>query len=57
MPNEDAKYLSTTYGKNSLRVPIIIYADFECLLFKMDSCEKNPNISYTEKINQHVPSG
>ena len=23
----------------------------------MDSCEKNPNMSYTEKRNQHVPCG
>ena len=57
MPDEDAKYLSSTSGKNSLRVPIVIYVDFECLLFKMDSCEKNPNMSYTEKRNQHVPCG
>ena len=40
MPNEDTKYLSSNSGKNSLRVPMVIYADFECLLFEMDSCEK-----------------
>ena len=57
MPDEDTKYLSSTSGKISLRVPRVIYADFECLLFKMDSCEKNPNMSYTEKRNQHVPCG
>ena len=38
MPNEDTKYLSSNSGKNSLRVPMVIYADFECLLFEMDSC-------------------
>ena len=37
MPDEDTKYLSSTSGKISLRVPRVIYADFECLLFKMDS--------------------
>ena len=47
MPNEDTKYLSSTSGKSSLGVPVVIYADFECLLFKMDSCEKNPNMSDT----------
>ena len=57
MPEEDTKYLSSTSGKNSLRVPIVLYADFECLLFEMDSCEKNPSMSYTEKRNQHVPCG
>ena len=45
MPNDDNKYISSTSGKNSLRVPIVIYADFECLLFKMDSCEKCPDYS------------
>ena len=57
MPNEDTKYLSSTSGKNTLRVPKIKYDDFECLLFKMNSCEKNTNMSYTEKKNQHVPCG
>ena len=54
MPDEDTKYLSSTSGKSSLGVPVVIYADFECLLFKMDSCEKNPNMSDTGKKDQHV---
>ena len=54
MPNEDNKYISSTLGKNSLRVPIVVYADFECLLVKIDSCEKNPNMSYTEKKDKSL---
>ena len=38
--NEDNKYISSTLDKNSLRVPIVIYADFECLLVKINSCKK-----------------
>ena len=57
MPNDDNKYISSTLGKNSLRVPIVVYADFECLLVKIDSCEKNPNMSYTEKKDKHIPCG
>ena len=57
MPDDDHKYISSTSGKNSLRVPIVIYADFECLLFKMDSCEKCPDNSYTEKRSRHKPCG
>ena len=57
MLNDDNKYISSTSGKNSLRVPIVIYADFECLLFKMDSCEKCPDNSYTEKRSRHIPCG
>ena len=55
MPNEDSKYISSTLGKNSLRMPVVVYADFECLLVKINSCEKNPNMSYTErKINIYL---
>ena len=38
MPDEDTKYLSSTSSKISLRVPRVIYADFEYLLFKVDLC-------------------
>ena len=46
MPNVDNKYMSSTLGKNSLAVPIVVYTDFECLLVKIDSCEKKPNVLY-----------
>ena len=42
MPNDDNKYISSTSGKNKLRVPIVLYADFDCLLVKTDSSEKKP---------------
>ena len=38
-------------------MPIVFYDDFECLLVKIDSCEKNPNMSSTEKEDMHVPCG
>ena len=57
MPNDDSKYISSTLGKNSLRVPTVVYADFDFILGKIDSCEKNPNMSYTEKKNKHIPCG
>ena len=37
------------YGEKSLKFPAIIYADLECLLEKMLSCQDNPEKSYTEK--------
>ena len=55
MPDGDHKYISSTEGKNCLRMPIVIYADFECLLYRIDSCEKYPDKSYTEKRSLHVP--
>ena len=42
-------------GKNSLRVPLVIYADIECLLMKIDSCENTSINSYTERKALHVP--
>ena len=44
-------------GGKSLRAPFAIYLDLECLLKKEQSCENNPEISYTEKKAKHEPSG
>ena len=41
----------------SLKLPFMIYADLECLLKKIDTCQNNPDLSSTTKINQHIPSG
>ena len=49
MPNEDNKILKYNYGEKSLKAPFIIYADLECLLEKMHSCQNNLEKSYTEK--------
>ena len=42
---------------NSERAPFVIYADFECLIKNMDSCDPDPNKSYTKKYQKHKPSG
>ena len=49
MPNEENKILKYSYGEKSLKVPFIIYANLECYLEKMYSCENNFEKSYTEK--------
>ena len=41
--------LKYNHGEKSLKVPLTIYADLECLLVKQQSCQNNPNDSYTEK--------
>ena len=51
MHYEDNKILKYNYGEKSLKVPAIIYADLECLLEKMHSCQNNFEKSYTEKKN------
>ena len=43
--------------KKSMRVPFLIYADFEAITEKIDSATPNPEKSYTEKYQKHTPSG
>ena len=57
MPNEDNKILKYNPGEKSLKVPFIIYADLECLLKKINTCQNIPENSYTEKKAKHTPSG
>ena len=39
---------------NQLPVPFVIYADFEALTQKVDSCQPDENKSYSEKYQQHI---
>ena len=57
MPNENNKILKYNPGGKSLKVPFIIYANLECLLEKINTCQNNNNKSYTEKKAKHEPSG
>ena len=40
---------------NSEKVPFIIYADTESLIKPIESCEPNPQNSYTKKYQKHEP--
>ena len=40
---------------NSEKVPFIIYADMESLIKPIESCEPNPQSSYTKKYQKHQP--
>ena len=57
MPDENIKILKYIPGEISLNVPFIIYADLECLLSKINTCQNNPEKSNTEKKAKHKPSG
>ena len=57
MPTKDNKTLKHNHGEKLLRAPFTIYADLECLLIKEQSCQNNPNESYTERKAKHEPSG
>ena len=57
MPNNDNNTLKYNHGEKSLKAPWVIYADFECLPIKQQSCQNNPNDSYTEKKALHEACG
>ena len=57
MPNLFKNILKYGSNEKALHIPHIIYADLEVLFRKFQSCQPNPENSYTEKKNVHVPSG
>ena len=57
MPSEDTKVLEFNQYQKSDKAPFIIYADFECIIEKIDGCKNNPENSSTTKVSKHIPSG
>ena len=57
MPSPNNNIIKYKEGDKSLKLPFIIYADLECILEKIDTCQNNPDLLSTTKINQHIPSG
>ena len=54
---EDTKILEFNQYQKSDKAPIITYADFECIIEKIDGYKSMPENSSTTKISEHVPSG
>ena len=57
MPDVENNILKSKPGKKSLKHPFNIYADLKCLLLKTNTCNNNPNKSYTTAKALHKPSG
>ena len=57
MPEQVNKTLKQNPGEKSLKVPYTFYLDFEFTLKKVQSCQNNPEKSYTEIIARYEPSG
>ena len=51
------KWVEKILRYNPGEAPFAIYLDLECLLKKKQSCQNNPEQSYTEKKAKHEPSG
>ena len=57
MRSKDTKILEFNQYQKSVKAPFIIYADFECLIEKIDGCKSNPENLFTTKVGEHIPSG
>ena len=57
MPTKVNNIFKYNQGEKSIKLPFAVYADLECLLEKMSTCQNNPNESSTTEINKHIPSG
>ena len=55
MPGEGTTLKFKNYNR-SMRVPFIVYADFESFIKPIDTCEPNPKNSYTKQYQKHTPS-
>ena len=55
MPDEETT-ISFKNIQKSMRMPFIVYADFESFIKLIDTCEPNPSKSYTKQYQKHTPS-
>jgi len=53
LPKPNTKTKFKNYNR-SMRVPIVIYADFESFIKPISTCQSDPRKSYTNKYQKHV---
>lgn len=56
LPEPGKNILKFKNYNNSMRVPFIIYADFESFIKPINTCQPNPIKSYHNKYQKHIPS-
>jgi len=54
---EGESKMSFTNCHKQIKVPYLVYADFECVLEKIDGCENSQGASFTVKAEKHKPCG
>ena len=57
MLNEKNNILKYNLGEKSIKIPFIIYGDFESILEEISTCVNDHKNSQTIKISRHTPSG
>ena len=55
VPNSKNKFKKYSPGAKSLNMNTVIYADFESILVRYSTCDKENEA--TKKLNKHVPCG
>ena len=50
-------YIKFNHFHKKMRVPFVVYADFECFTEKIDTCQPKDNKSFTNRYQKHKPSG
>ena len=56
MPEKDS-FISFIHHNRSMKVPFVVYADFEAFTAEISTCEPNEKKSFTQKYQRHQPSG
>ena len=57
MPKKGENKMSFTNYCKQMKVPYVVYADFECLVRKIATCEPDNKHSFTIKTEKHEPCG
>ena len=58
MPEKGKNKVTFQNCNKQMKVPYVVYADFEAILHKIQGCERGPESkSYTEKIEKHEACG
>ena len=50
-------YIKFNHFHKKMRVPFVVYADFECFTEKIDTCQPDDGKSFTNQYQKHKPSG
>lgn len=57
MPTEENKWLNYSDVSKQLKVPFVVYAEFECIAEAISTCQPDVCKSSTTKLAKHIPSG
>ena len=57
MPKAGENKMSHTNVYKQMKVPYVVYADFECVLKKIDTCDPDNKRSFPVKTEKHEPCG